>query len=166
MELVLRSASWGHVRVPVALAPIDPQSTGPQHLLVRPRLQDCVPPAWVRPVVGVADAGCAAHATRHLSTAIHSTSVFAMPRSRKFTHGTQLRDLVPPLPKSWYSRRASHQPDGRRRDDWVVTRRATRHHRGEVTRVVSNKRRHDGPQGGTSIVTTLTAVRAGAVLSM
>ena len=70
------------------------------------------------------------------------------------------------LPKSWYDRRASHKPDGRRRDYWVFTRRATLHHLGDVTRVLSKKRRNDGPKGVKIIVTNLTEASVGAVLSM
>jgi Transposase DDE domain len=165
-EMVLLIASGGRVRVPVALAPIDPKINGHQNILFRQMLKDFVPPAWVRQVVVVADAGFAANATLHLITEIHYTYVFAMPRTRKFTNGKHLRDLVQHLPKSWYDRRASHKPDGRRRDYWVFTRRATLHNLGDVTLVLSKKRRNDGPKGVKIIVTNLTEVSAGAVLSM
>src|SRR5207247_10639889 len=46
--MVLLIASWGRVRVPVALAPIDPQITGHQNILLRQMLKDCVRPSWVR----------------------------------------------------------------------------------------------------------------------
>jgi hypothetical protein len=166
VELVLRIASGSRVRVPVARALLDPKITGQQHILCRQRLKDVVPPAWVRQGVVVADAGFAAKATLHRITAIHDTDVLAMPRPRNFTNGKHLRDLGQHLPKSWYYRRASHKPDGRRRDYWVLTRRATLHHLGDVTLVLSKKRRHDGPQGVTIIVTKLTEASAGAVLSM
>jgi Transposase DDE domain len=165
-EMVLLIASWGRVRVPVALALIDPKIKGHQNILFRQMLKDFVPPAWVRQVVVVADAGFAANATLHLITEIHYTYVFAMPRTRKFTNGKHLRDLVQHLPKSWYYRRASHKPDGRRRDYWVFTRRATLHNLGDVTLVLSKKRRNDGPKGVKIIVTNLTEASAGAVLSM
>ena len=90
-------------------------------------LKDFVPPAWVQQVVVVADAGFAANATLRLITEKCYTYVFAMPRTRKFTNGKHLRDLVQHLPKSCYHRRASHKPDGRRRDYWVFLRRATLH---------------------------------------
>jgi hypothetical protein len=165
-EMVLLIASWGRVRVPVALAPIDPKIKGHQNILFRQMLKDFVPPTWVRQVVVVADAGFAANATLHLITEIHYTYVFAMPRTRKFTNGKHLRDLVQHLPKSWYYRRASHKPDGRRRDYWVFTRRATLHNLGDVTLVLSKKRRNDGPKGVKIIVTNLTEASVGAVLSM
>src|SRR2546421_8633546 len=74
-EMVLRIASWGHFRVPVALAPIDPAITGHQNILCRHMLRDFVPPAWVRQLVVVADAGFAANETLRLITQKHYTYV-------------------------------------------------------------------------------------------
>jgi len=165
-EMVLLLASWGRFRVPVALALIDPQCRGHQNILFRQMLKAFVPPAWARQVVVVADAGFAANATMRLITEQHYTYVFAMPRTRKFTNGKHLRDLVHHLPKSCYHRRASHKPDGRRRDYWVFLRRATLHNLGDVTIVLSKKRRNDGPKGVKIIVTNLTGGRAGAILSI
>jgi hypothetical protein len=165
-EMVLLIASWGRFRVPVALALLDPQCRGHQNILFRQMLKAFVPPAWARQVVVVADAGFAANATMRLITEQHYTYVFAMPRTRKFTNGKYLRDLVHHLPKSWYHRRASHKPDGRRRDYWVFLRRASLHNLGDVTIVLSKKRRNDGPKGVKIIVTNLTGASAGAVLSM
>jgi hypothetical protein len=82
------------------------------------------------------------------------------------THGTPLRDMVHHLPKRFSDRRARDQPDGRRQDDWVLARRATRHHLGEVTIVRSKKRRHEGPKGVKSIVTHRTEASAGEGLSL
>lgn len=165
-EMVLLMASWAHVRVPIALGLIDPKIRGHQNILCRQMLKDFVPPTWVRQLIVVADAGFAANATLHLITEQHYTYVFAMPRTRKFTNGKHLRDLVQPLPKSRYARRASHKPDGRRRDYWGFLRRATLHTLGDVTLVLSKKRRNDGPKGVKIIVTNLTEASAGAILSM
>jgi hypothetical protein len=165
-EMVLLIASWGRFRVPVALALMDPQCRGHQNILLRQMLQAFVPPAWARQVVVVADAGFAANATMRLITEQHYTYGFAMPRTRKFTNGKHLRDLVYHLPKSCDHRRASHKPAGRRRDYWVFLRRATLHNLGDVTIVLSQKRRNDGPKGVKIIVTNLTGVGAGAILSI
>ena len=89
-----------------------------------------------------------------------------MPRTRKFTNGKYLRDLVQHLPKSRYARRASHKPDGRRRDSWVFTCRATLPNLGAGTLVLSQKRRNEGPKGVKIIVTNLTEASAGAILSL
>jgi hypothetical protein len=160
-EMVLLIASWGRFRVPVALAPIDPQVKGHQNILFRQMLKDFVPPAWVQQVVVVADAGVAANDTLHLITEKHYTYVLAMPRTRKFTNGKHLRALVHYLPKSCY-----YKPDGRRRDYWDFLRRATLQNLGDVTIVLSKKRRNDGPKGVKIIVTNLPEANAGAILSM
>ena len=165
-EVVLLIASWGRFRVPVALAMIDPAIKGHQNILFRQMLKDFVPPAWVRQVVVVADAGFAANATLHAITDQHYMYVFAMPRTRKFTNGKHLRDLVQHLPKSCYYRRASAQPDGRRQDYWVFMRHATLHKLGDVTIVLSKKRRNTGPKQVKIIVTNLTGATAGTILSI
>jgi DDE family transposase len=165
-EMVLLMASWEHVRVPIALGLIDPKIRGHQNILFRQMLRDFVPPGWVRQIIVVADAGFAANETLRLIAKQHYAYVFAMPRTRKFTNGKHLRDLVQHLPKSCYHRRASTKPDGRRRDYWVFTRRATLHKLGDVTIVLSKKRRNDGPKKVKIIVTNLTKASAGALLSI
>jgi Transposase DDE domain len=163
-ELVLLIASWERFRLPVALGLIDPQRRGHQNILFRQMLQAFVPPGWVQQVVVVADAGFAANATLRLITEKKYTYVFAMPRTRKFTNGKYLRDLVHHLPKSCYSRRASYKPDGRRQDYWVFLRPAILHNLGDVTIVLSKKRRNDGPKRVKIIVTNLTEASAGTIL--
>jgi hypothetical protein len=165
-EVVLLIASWEHRRVPVALALIDPTCRGHQNILFRQMLTDFVPPSWARHIVVIADAGFAANATMRLITAKHYGYVFAMPRTRKFTNGTHLRDLVQHLPKSCYYRRASSKPDGRRQDYWVFVRHATLHKLGDVTMVLSKKRRNMGPKQVKIIVTNLTGATAGTILSI
>jgi Transposase DDE domain len=165
-EMVLLIARWDRFRVPVALALIDPKCRGHQNILFRQMLKTFVPPAWVKQVVVVADAGFAANATLQLITEQHYAYVFAVPRTRKFTNGRYLRDLVQHLPKSCYYRRASHKPDGRRRDYWVFTRHATLHQLGDVTIVLSKQRRNDGPKGVKILVTNLPTASAGAILSI
>jgi DDE family transposase len=165
-EMVLLIASWGGVRVPVALAPIDPTIKGHQNILFRQMLKNFVPPAWVRQVVVVADAGFAANETLRLIAEQKYGYVFALPRTRKFPNGKHLRDLVQHLPKSCYYRRASAKPDGRRQDYWVFVRHAKLHKLGDVTIVLSKKRRNTGPKHVKIIVTNLTEATAGAILSI
>jgi hypothetical protein len=165
-EMVLLIASWDHFRIPLALVPIDPRYRGHQNLLFRQMLKAFVPPTWARQVVVVADAGFAANETLRLIAAQKYAYVFAMPRTRKFTNGKHLRDMIQHLPKRYYYRRASDKPDGRRKDDWVFARRATLHNLGDVTIVLSKKRRNDGPKGVKIIVTNLTEASAGEVLSI
>jgi hypothetical protein len=165
-EMVLVMASWDRFRVPVALALIAPKIKGHQNILFRQMLQDFAPPSWTRHIVVIADAGFAANATLRLITEKHYGYVFAMPRTRKFTNGKHLRDLVQHLPKSYSYRRASAKPDGRRQDYWVFVRHATLHKLGDVTLVLSKKRRNAGPKQVKIIVTNLTGATAGTILSI
>lgn len=88
-----------------------------------------------------------------------------MPRTRKFTHGTYGRELVPPLPQALSRRRATSKPDGRRQASWVFRRHAALHQLGDVTMVLSKKRRNCGPKRVKIIVTNLRDASASASLS-
>jgi hypothetical protein len=77
-------------------------------------LREFEPPSWVREGVVLADAGFPANPTLNLIKDLGWTYVFAMPRTRKFTNGKHIRDLVQHLPKSQYRCRPSYKPDGRR----------------------------------------------------
>jgi transposase len=96
--MVVWIASWAGCRIPVALAPIAPKRKGHQNILFRQMLKDFEPPAWVRAIIVGADAGYAANVTLKLINDLHWTYVFAMPRTRKFTNGTCVRDMVQHLP--------------------------------------------------------------------
>lgn len=164
-NMVVLVACWGPFRIPIALAPIDPQRKGHQNILFRQMLREFEPPSWVREVVVLADAGFPANPTLKLIKDLGWTYVFAMPRTRKFTNGKHIRDLVQHLPKSQYRRRASYKPDGRRQDYWVFMRHAELHQLGDVTIVLSKKRRNLGPRRVKIIVTNLLGVSAGAILN-
>jgi hypothetical protein len=85
--LVLMIAQWGRYRVPVRAAVVDPHSKGPQHLLLRPMLQDFVPPAWVKAVSVEADAVFAAKVTLKSIADRGWGSVFGLARPWKLADG-------------------------------------------------------------------------------
>jgi hypothetical protein len=120
----------------------------------------------VRQVVVSGDAGFAANPTLKLIDKKGWTYVFAMARNRKFTNGKYVSDLMSYLPKSSYRRRATYKPDGRRCDYWVFQKRATLHNLGDVTMVLSKKRRNAGPNQVRLFVTNLQDVNASTVLSL
>jgi hypothetical protein len=164
-DMVVLGASWDNFRLPIAIAAIAPERQGHQNILLRQLLKDCKPPAWVREVVVVADAGSPANLTLQLIAALQWTYVFALPRTRKVTNGRDVRDVVHHLPQSPYHRRATYKPDGRRQDYWVFMRRAALHQLGDVTIILSKKRRNFGPKRVKSIVTNLLDASASAMLS-
>jgi hypothetical protein len=163
--MVVLVASWNGFRIPIQMATIDPERQGHQHLLFRQMLRDFEAPSWVREIVVLGDAGYAANATLKLIEEMGWTYVFAMPRTRKFTHGKHVRDRVQHLPKSRDRRRATYKPDGRRQDYWVYMRHAELHQLGDVTIVLSKKRRNLGPNRVKIIVTNLLDVSASVVIS-
>lgn len=164
-DMVVLVASWACFRIPIAIATIDPERKGHQNLLFRQMLRAFEPPAWLREVVVVADAGYPANATLQLITDLQWTYVFAMPRTRKFTNGTYVRDFVQYLPQSLYRRRATYKPDGKRQDYWVFMRQAALPQLGDVTIVLAKKRRNYGPKRVKIIVTNLLDASASAILS-
>ena len=163
--MVVLVASWDGFRIPIQIATIDPERKGHQNILFRQMLRDFQAPSWVRDIVVLGDAGYPANETLKLIEELGWTYVFAMPRTRKFTNGKHVRDLVQHLPKSRYHRRATYKPDGRRQDYWVYMRHAELHQLGDVTIVLSKKRRNLGPNRVKIIVTNLLDVSASAVIS-
>jgi hypothetical protein len=115
------------------MAVMDPKCKGPQNLVFRHRLGTVALPSWVPQVLVTADAGLAANKTLKVIQGKGWTDVFAMARSRQCPDGRYVSDLVRPLPKSCSSRRALHNPDGRRCDYWVFQKRATLPNLGDVT---------------------------------
>ena len=120
--MVILIASWGKYRLPVALAPIDPQIKGHQNILFREMIEKFCVPAWAHTVIVEADAGFAANKTFSLIEECGYFYVVAVARTRKFEDGKHVSDLALHLPKIQYRRIASYKPSGRRRDYWTYTR--------------------------------------------
>jgi Transposase DDE domain len=164
--LVLMIAQWGHYRVPVKAAVVDPQITGHQNRLFRQMLQDFLPPAWVTQVIVEADAAFAAKATLKSITDRGWGYIFGLARTWKLADGTHLRDLARHTPHGCYHRYVAPKPDGRRKCYWVFRRTACVRHLGQVTLLLSKRRRNDGPQRIKLLVTNLAeATTTGTILS-
>jgi transposase len=116
-------------------------------------------------VVVVADAGFASKGNLRLIQRRAWHYVFALPRTWKLTDGTHLRQLARHLPKSCYHRLASYTPDQRRKDYWVFVRRAELKLLGDVTILLSKRRRNSGPQQVKLIVTNLDNSSATHILN-
>ena len=164
-EMVLLIASWDHYRIPVAISVMDPHRKGQQNIIFRKMLRKFVLPGWACEVVVEADAGFAANKTLEVVNRKGYGFVFAMPRTRKFTDGKHLKDLVNHLPKSCYRRMKTSKPDGRRRDYWVYEKSASLKGIGDVTVILSKERRNSGPKKVKIIVTNLRQTSANQVLN-
>ena len=128
-----------HGRVPGAWAPLAPHRKGPQHILVRQRLQEDVPPPWPWQVRVVAEAGCAANAPRRRRTPHKETEGCALPQPQ--TPSPPRWALLHPLPQS----------------------RATVPPRGDGTSGRATQRRHEGPKNVQILVPYLLEAPIGAM---
>jgi hypothetical protein len=163
-SMLLILAHWGRFRIPIGAVVLEPKRTGQQNIQLRQCLRAFQPPAWCRRVIVLADAGFASKANLRVIQCRGWQYVVCLPRTWKLTDGTHLRDLARHLPKSRYHRVASLTPDQRRRDYWVFVRRAALKHLGDVTVLLSKKRRNSGPQQLKLIVTNLDHASATIML--
>jgi hypothetical protein len=164
-SLVLLIAQWGRCRVPLAARVVDPRIKGHPNQLFRALLQEFVPPTWAQQVIVEADAAFAAKATLQLIQQKGWDYVFGLARTWKLNDGTSLRHLAKHTPKSCYHRVASYKPDRRRQDYWVFRRSASVRYLGDVTIILSKRRRNDGPKQIKLIVTNLHEAKTGDILS-
>jgi hypothetical protein len=164
-SLLLLLAHWGRVRIPIGAVVLDPKRKGQQNIQLRRLLRQFQPPAWCQTVIVMADAGFASKANLCAIQRRGWRYVFCLPRSWKLVDGTHLRDLTRHLPRSHYHRVASATPDQRRRDYWVYLRRAELKLLGDVTVLLSKKRRNQGPQQVKLIVTNVEQASAATMLS-
>ncbi len=165
-EIVLLVANWGKYRVPVAIGVVSPKRKGHPNILFRNMLREFVPPSWAKKVIVLGDAGFAAKKTFRLIGRKKYDYVFAVSRTRKFENGKHLADLVRYLPKKFYHRMASYKPDGRRKDYWVYSQRESLKDLGDVTVVLSKRRRNDGPRKAKIIVTNLAGASVSEILTI
>jgi Transposase DDE domain len=163
--LLLIVAHWGRLRLPVGAVVLDPKRKGQQNLQRRPFLPAFQPPAGCRSVIVLADAGFASKANLRVIQDRGWHYVVCLPRSWKLADATHGRDRARHLPQSRYRRVASSTPDQRRRDDWVFVRGAELKLLGDVTVLLSKKRRNSGPQQGKVLVTHLDNASATMRLS-
>jgi hypothetical protein len=165
LHVVILLAQWGVYRVPLAFRLVKPKgSKGYQseNALFREMLQEVVLPAWVKQVVVVADAAYPARANLQAIQARHWFFVSAFPRTWKLTNGQHLRDVVTHLPLHHYRRVCLPLlvPGARRRVFWTFAKRAQLRQVGDVTVVLSRRRRNDSPKQTKLLVTNLPQATA------
>jgi hypothetical protein len=165
LHVVILLAHWDVYRVPLAFRLVKPKgSPGYQseNALFREMVQEVVLPAWVKRVVVVADA---AYPSRENLQAIQARRwffVIAFPRTWKLANGQHLRALVTHLPIHYYRqvRVSLIVPSARRRVFWTFAKRAELRQVGDVTIVLSRRRRNDGPKQTNLLVTNLPQATA------
>jgi DDE family transposase len=158
-RIVLLMAQWDVYRIPVDFALVrrtnDP-AYQTENALFRQMLQDFRRPVWCQEVVVTADAAYASQANMTLMQELGLGYVLALPRTWKFANGKALKALVTHLPRWQYTQiRIPTVHTQHRRTFWVYAKRARLRHLGDVTGVLSKRRRNDGPKQTKILVTNL-----------
>jgi DDE superfamily endonuclease len=165
LHVVILIAQWDVYRVPLAFRLVKPKgSKGYQseNALFREMLQEVILPAWCKTVVVVADAAYPSRANLQAIQARHWFFVIAFPRTWKLTNGQHLRDVVTHLPIHHYRKVCLPLlvPSARRRVFWTFAKRAQLRQVGDVTVVLSRRRRNDSPKQTKLLVTNLPQATA------
>jgi Transposase DDE domain len=165
LHAVILMAQWDVYRVPLAFRLVKPKgSKGYQseNALFREMLQEVILPAWSKKVVVVADAAYPSRANLQAIQARQWYFVIAFPRTWKLANGQYLRDIVTHLPVHYYRqvRVPLVVPSARRRVFWTFAKRAELRQVGDVTVVLSRRRRNDSPRHTKLLVTNLPQATA------
>jgi hypothetical protein len=165
LHVVILIAQWDVSRIPLAFRVVKPKgSKGYQseNALFREMLQEVILPAWCKKVVVVADAAYPSRANLQAIQARHWFFVIAFPRTWKLTNGQHLRDVVTHLPIHHYRKVCLSLlgPRARRRVFWTFAKRAQLRQVGDVTVVLSRRRRNDSPKHTKLLVTNLPQATA------
>ena len=135
----------------------------PANALFRQMQRQFVPPLRAETVIVVADAGFPAKDTLRLIQQRGFFLVMSLPRTWKFADNHTLNNWGTYLPKSRYRKTWFHprsQPRPRRRVFWTYSARKRLPHIGDVTMVLSKKRRADSPKQTKILGTNLPNVTA------
>jgi Transposase DDE domain len=170
LHIVVMMLQWGNYRVPVDFEIVrrkdDPHYRS-ENRLFRWMLVRFRRPAWAEMVVVVADAAFASRANLQLIQRRGYCFVMALARTWHFENGHTLKDLVTHLPTYHYRRCwVPLEEPSRRRTYWTFTKQGRLRHIGDVTMILSKKRRNDGPKQTKILVTNLLEVTARQVVDV
>jgi Transposase DDE domain len=164
LHVVVLLAQWDVYRVPLAFRLVQRKgSKGYQseNALLRQMRQEVCLPAWCTTVIVAADAAYASRENLQAMQARQWCFVLACPPTWKFTDGHSLRDLVRHLPRAAYRQvRVPALSAARNRVFWTCAKPTTLRQVGDVTIVLSKRRRHDSPQQAKVLVTNLPQATA------
>jgi hypothetical protein len=160
LHVVIVIAQWDVYRIPLAFRLVKPKESctyQSENTLVREMLGQVILPAWCKQVVVVADAAYPSRANLQAIQARGWFFVIAFPRTWKLANGQHLRDLVTHLPIHHYRqvRVPLVVPNTQRRVFWTFAKQAQLAHVGDVTVVLSRRRRNDSPKHTKLLVTNL-----------
>ena len=171
LHTVLLIAQWDIYRVPLAFRLVQPKKSKgyrSENALFREMLEDLILPPWCKMVIVVADAAYASRANLKAIQARRWFLVIAFPRTWKLANGQYLRDIVTHLPLHYYrhARVPPLIPQARGRVFWTFAKRAPLCHVGDVTVILSRRRRNHSPKQTKLLVTNLPLATARMIVAI
>jgi Transposase DDE domain len=170
LHIVVVMLQWGNYRIPGDFEIVRRKGQPyyrSENRLLRWMLGRFQRPSWAEMVIVVAAAAFASKANIQLIRQRGYFFVMAFARTWGFDNGQALKALVTHLPKKHYRRCwVPLDEPGRRRTYWTYTKRARLRHIGDVTIILSKKRRNDGPKATKILVTNLPDVTARQVVDV
>ena len=171
LHMVILLAQWDVYRIPLAFRLVKPKAHPDyqsENALVRAMLKAVSLPAWCKTVVVIAAAAYPSRANQHAIQARGWCFVIAFPRTWKLANGQYLRDVVTHLPIPHYRqiRVPLVVPTARRRIFWAFAKQAQLAHVGDVTVVLSRRRRNDSPKHTKLLVTNLPPATAPLIVAL
>ena len=169
IHIIILMLHWDNFRIPIDFEIVkkkDSPGYKKPNALFRWMLVRFKKPVWATRVIVLADAEFAAKETLNLIKRRGYFFVMSMARTWKFEDDRSLKHLVRHLPRKHYQKIWIKAPDGRRRVYWIFTKSACLRHLGDVTIVLSKKRRNDGPNNTIILVTNLPNVSGRQVVML
>ena len=171
LPVVIVIAQWDVYRIPLGFRLVKPkesQDYQSENALVREMLGEVILPAWCKQVVVVADAAYPSRANLQAIQARGWFFVIAFPRTWKLANDQHLRDVVTHLPIHLYRqvRVPLVVPTARRRVFWTFAKQARLAYVGDVTVVLSRRRRNDSPKHTKLLVTNLPHATAALTVAL
>jgi len=169
LQIVVLMLAWGNYRVPIDLAIVRPKGQPEHHspnALFRQMLRRFQPPAWAKRVIVLADAEFPSKETLKLIRQRGFFFVMSLARTWKAEDGHSLKDLVTHIRKDCFAKTWFIDSHARRRVYWAYLKTMRLRHIGDVTVVLSKKRRNSGPKATKILVTNLPQVTCRTVLAL
>lgn len=169
LQIVVLMLHWDNYRIPVDMAIVRPKGHPDHHspnALFRQMLRRFQPPPWAKRVIVLADAEFPSKETLKLIQERKFFFVMSLARTWKFEDGHFLKDLVTHIRKDRFTRTWFVDSQARRRVYWAYLKMARLRHLGDVTVVLSKKRRNNGPKATKILVTNLPEVDRRTVIAL
>ena len=160
---------WGPYRVPIDMEIVRPKGQPDHHspnALFRQMLRRFQPPLWAQRVIVLADAEFPSKETLKLIQERKFFFVMSLARTWKFEDGHSLKDLVTHMRKDCFTKTWFINSQARRRVYWAYLKTTRLRHIGDVTVVLSKKRRNSGPKATKILVTNLPEVNRRTVIAL